>query len=243
MSLATLALAFLAGALTVLSPCVLPLLPIVLASAAGGRRFGPLALAAGLATSFVAVGLFLATAGFALGIDDRAFRTFGAVAMIAVGALLTVPALQTRLAAAGAPLARWADARIAGIGGGEGTGPLGQFLIGLLLGAVWSPCVGPTLGAASVLAAQGEALGEVALTMLLFGFGAAAPLVAIGLASREVLTRWRSRLLHGGRALKMAMGAVFLVLGLAVLTGLDKRIETALVELSPDWLTALTTRF
>ena len=74
----------------------------------------------------------------------------------------------------------------------------GQFAVGLLLGAVWSPCVGPTLGAASLLAAQGRDLGQVALTMFVFGLGAALPLLALGLASREVMMRWRHRLAAAG---------------------------------------------
>jgi cytochrome c-type biogenesis protein len=119
----------------------------------------------------------------------------------------------------------------------------GQFLIGVLLGAVWSPCVGPTLGAASVLAARGENLLAVSLTMLAFGLGAALPLLAIGLMSRETLLRWRARLAAAGSGGKALLGALLLAVGVLILTGLDKRLETVLVEASPDWLTALTTRF
>ena len=78
-----------------------------------------------------------------------------------------------------APLANWANGRLEGRDTG---GPAGQFGVGVLLGAVWSPCVGPTLGAASLLAAQGRDLGQVALTMFVFGLGAALPLLALGIA-------------------------------------------------------------
>jgi cytochrome c biogenesis protein CcdA len=115
--------------------------------------------------------------------------------------------------------------------------------VGLLLGAVWSPCVGPTLGAASVLAARAENLTFVALTMIAFGIGAALPLLAIGMMSREALMRWRGRMLSAGSGGKAAMGALLIGVGMLILTGLDKRIEAALVDLSPDWLTQLTTRF
>ena len=64
------------------------------------------------------------------------------------------------------------------------SGLAGQFAVGLLLGAVWSPCVGPTLGAASLLASQGKDLPQVALTMVVFGIGAAVPLILLGLLSR-----------------------------------------------------------
>jgi cytochrome c biogenesis protein CcdA len=240
MTAGTLGLALLAGLLSVLSPCVLPLLPIVLGAAASEARGGALALAAGVALSFTAIGLFVATIGFAIGLDGDKFRTTAAILMIGVGAVLTAPALQARVAAAGSPVAAWADERI---GAMSSRGLIGQFAVGLLLGAAWSPCVGPTLGAASVLAAQGSSLGRVTLAMLAFGIGAAAPLAALGLASRQATARWRGRLVAGGKRAKIMLGAVMIALGLMIVSGLDRRLETALTDASPQWLTDLTTRF
>ena len=81
------ALAFVAGVLTILSPCVLPILPIVLGAAASEHRWGPAALAGGLAVSFVIIGLFAATVGYSVGLDTELFRTVAAVLMIAVGVI------------------------------------------------------------------------------------------------------------------------------------------------------------
>jgi cytochrome c biogenesis protein CcdA len=240
MALGTLGLAFLAGLLSILSPCVLPLLPIVLGAAASEHRMGPIALAGGVALSFVAIGLFVATVGFAIGLDGDIFRSVGAILMIGVGVVLAVPALQVRLAAAGGPISNWADQRINGV---QSRGVAGQFGIGLLLGAVWSPCVGPTLGAASVLAAQGKSLGQVVLTMIAFGLGAAAALGAVGFVSRQALARQRDRLIAGGKGAKIALGALLILFGVMILSGFDKRLETVLVDWSPQWLTTLTTRF
>jgi cytochrome c-type biogenesis protein len=240
MTAGALGLAFLAGVLTVLSPCVLPLLPIVLGAAASQHRLGPLALAGGLALSFTAIGLFVATVGFAMGLDTGLFRTVSAVLLIGVGLVLLVPRLQEQFALAAAPVSNWAGGYADNFTPGD---LAGQFGLGLLLGAVWSPCVGPTLGAASVLAAKGENLPQVALTMLAFGIGAALPLLLLGILSREALMRWRSRLMEGGKAGKTVLGLVLVAVGLLVATGLDKRLETILVEASPDWLTQLTTQF
>lgn len=240
MNIATLGLAFLAGVLSILSPCVLPLAPLVLGAAAGEHRYGPLALAGGLAISFTAIGLFVATIGFAIGLDGDVFRIAGSVIMILFGALLAIPPLQVRLAAAGGPVGNWAENRF---GGFSTSGLSGQFAVGLLLGAVWSPCVGPTLGAASVLASQGHSLGAVALTMALFGIGAGLPLALLGFASRGAMQRWRDRLIAGGKGAKMALGLLLMAIGVAIATGFDKMIETMLVEASPEWLTQLTTRF
>jgi cytochrome c-type biogenesis protein len=233
-------LALLAGLLSTLSPCVLPLVPIVVAAALSEHRFGPVALAAGLALSFVAIGLLVATLGFAAGLDQDLFRSIAAVLLILVGGALLMPRLQLQLATAAGPIGNWAQAHA---GGFSTRGLGGQFAVGLMLGAVWSPCVGPTLGAASVLAARAENLTGVALAMLAFGIGAALPLLAIGMMSREALARWRSRLLAAGSGGKMLLGVMLVAIGVLILTGLDKRIETALVEASPAWLTQLTTRF
>ena len=233
-------LAFVAGVLTILSPCVLPILPIVLGAAASEHRWGPGALALGLAVSFVAVGLFAATIGYSIGLDTEFFRNVAAVLMIAVGVILLMPRFQERLALAGAPLANWSDLHFAAI---RRSGLGGQILAGVLLGAVWSPCVGPTLGAASILAAQGRDLVEVAATMLAFGLGAALPLAALGLLSREALLRWRTHLISGGANARMLFAVAVIAIGVMVLSDLDKRIETFAVNESPQWLTDLTTRF
>jgi cytochrome c-type biogenesis protein len=238
--LVTLAFAGLAGILSILSPCVLPILPLVLGAAGSEHRAGPAALAAGLALSFTVVGLFVATAGFAIGLDAGAFRTAGAIVMLVIGALLLAPAAQARLAAAGGPVGDWVEQRF---GGFSTSGLSGQFGVGLMLGIVWSPCVGPTLGAASVMAARAENLGEVALTMAAFGVGAGLPLLLLGFLSRQALLRARGHLLQTGGAMKKVLGVSLLVIAVLVLSGMDKSLEAWAVEHSPEWLTLLTTRF
>jgi cytochrome c-type biogenesis protein len=237
MALTSLGLAYAAGALSVLSPCVLPLLPIVLASAASEHRLAPLALASGLAISFTAIALFVATAGFALGLDSGVFRTASAILLMTAGIVLAVPRLQEKITTSASPFAGWVESRF---GHFSGSGIGGQFAVGVLLGAVWSPCAGPVLGAASLLASQGRDLGEVAQTMGLFGLGAATPLLALGVVSREAALRMRSRLMGTSRVARLGLGAAFAVLGAAVLTGYDKQAEAWLLQLSPDWLSALT---
>ena len=213
-------------------------MPIVIGAAVTAHPLGALALASGLAISFTGLGLLLAVVGFGLGIDAGFFRLAAASIMILLGVVLIVPSWQARLAAAGGPISAWTDRQF---GGFVSTGLAGQFAIGLLLGAVWSPCVGPTLGAASLLASQGRDLPQVALTMVVFGIGAGLPLVLLGMLSRGTLMRVRSRLMSAGRLGKGLLGAAFVLIGVAIVSGADKRIEAALVESSPQWLTDLTT--
>jgi len=161
----SLAFALAAGAFSSLSPCVLPILPLVLGAAVAEHRWGPAALASGLALSFTVVGLFIATLGFSIGLDAGVFKAIGAVVLIGFGLVLMVPSLSGRLAVAGAGFSGWASEMTSSYSA-QGFG--GQFILGVLLGAIWSPCVGPTLGAASMLAAQGQDLVQVSATMLMF---------------------------------------------------------------------------
>ena len=130
---------------------MLPIVPILLGSAASAHPRAPLALAAGLALSYAVVGSTLAWAGANLGIDGTVFRTMGAAILGLLGLVLLSAGLQRRFAAATAGIG---DAGNNALSRLRLDGLRGQFAIGLALGVVWSPCVGPTLGAAIVLAAR-----------------------------------------------------------------------------------------
>ncbi len=236
----TFLLGYLAGVLSTLSPCVLPLVPILVASALGQHRRGPLALAAGLTLSFAAIGLFIATIGVSIGLDQAVFRQGAAVLLVVFGTVLLSSRLQQLFARATAGLGSSGQGVLARF---SAEGWVGQFLVGLVLGVVWSPCVGPTLGAASTLAAQGSHLGQIAVLMLLFGLGAGTPLVALGTLSREAMGRARGKLLQAGAGGKLLFGVIMLLLGLSILTGWDKQFEALVIDHSPQWLTNLTTRF
>lgn len=239
-ALGGLALGYLAGALSTLSPCVLPLLPIVLFGSLDRHPWGPVALAAGLAVSFAVVGTAVATLGFTIGLDPNLLRRGVAVLLVAAGVILLAPPLQARLAYAAAPIANGAQSFIDRL---QPSGLAGQVLLGAALGVVWSPCSGPTLGAAVGLAAQSDTVVRAALVMAAFGLGAATPILALAYGSRHAIFARRERLAVVSRIAKPLMGAALILLGAFVLSGLDKAVETALTGAMPDWLVALTTRF
>jgi cytochrome c-type biogenesis protein len=238
--LGTFGLGYLAGVLSTLSPCVLPLIPIILATAVSAHRFGAFALAAGLTISFAVVGIFLATIGASLGIDQSIFRTIAAVILITFAIVLLSPKLQERFATATSGLSTAGDSLLAKV---NLDGLAGQFVVGLVLGIIWSPCVGPTLGAATTLASQGKDLPQIALLMVVFGVGAGTPLIVLGMLSRATMMRVRARLMSAGKWGKYVLGGLLLVLGLAILTGYDKQFEAWVLSIMPDWLNDLTTRF
>ncbi len=237
---ATYAIAAVAGLLTTLSPCVLPLIPILMGSAVTAHRLGPWALAGGVAVSFTVAGVFLASVGASLGLDGETFRQVAALLLIVFGLILLSRRLQTLFARATAGLTGSGHTLLSrftldGLGG--------QFALGLLLGFVWSPCVGPTLGAATTLASQGRNLTQISLLMAVFGIAASTPLLLIGSLSRATLLRLRGSINRGGQLGKQALGIALLLLGVLILSHTDHWLEAWLLEHSPAWLTALTTRF
>lgn len=235
--LSTYGLAALAGVLSTLSPCVLPLIPILIGSALLAHRLGPFALAAGLGLSFALVGTLLASVGTAIGLDQGSLRNLGAGILVLFGLILLTPALQARFASAASGVGNAGQGLLERI---TPEGLWGQFVVGLVLGVVWSPCVGPTLGGAIALASQGWQLAQVGAVMGLFGLGAALPLVILGSISRQAVQRLRGRLLAVGHHGKTVLGVLFLLLGVLIVSGLDKQFETWVLEHAPDWLVELT---
>jgi cytochrome c biogenesis protein CcdA len=238
--MASIGAGLLAGILSTLSPCVFPLLPLVIGAATSAHRSGAYWLAGGVATSFTIAGLFIATIGFAIGLDGDLFRSISAAFLVLLGLALLSMTIQVRLGAAAGSLSGAGDRIIRRLSLASATG---QFVVGALLGLVWSPCVGPTLGAASVLAAQRKDLGSVAAVMFAFGVGATLPILAVAVLSRTALLRWRQRMLSAGHFGKVAMGLSAIAVGAMILTGVDRRVEATLVSVSPAWLTDLTTQF
>ena len=236
----TYGLGYVAGILTTLSPCVLPLVPIVIATALAAHRLGPFALALGLTISFASVGIFVAALGASLGLDQALFRNIAAIVLIAFGILLLSTRLQERVARAASGLSAAGDGFLSRM---NLDGLAGQFVVGVVLGVVWSPCVGPTLGAATTLASQGQNLAQISLLMVIFGLGAGTPLVALGSVSRVTMARVRGRMLSAGRLGKSILGIILVLLGAAILGGFDKSFEAWVVGVYPDWLNDLTTRY
>jgi len=234
----TYALGFLAGAATLLSPCVLPILPILIAGALSRHRWGAAMLALGLSLSFAASGTLIATAGSSIGLEPDTFRTIAAALMVVFGLVMLVPRWQTAFSTLTSRLGGTGQRALGAI---HGEGWLSQFVIGLLLGLVWSPCVGPTLGAATTLAAQGKHLGQITLLMVVFGLGAGLPLLALSAVPDATFTRMRGALASAGGLVKVSLGICFTLVGVLILTGIDHKLEAWLLSISPDWLTRLTT--
>ena len=239
-SVPELGLAWVAGSLTTLNPCVFPLLPLVLGGAVQDNRLAPLAMGAGMVSAFALLGLLVGVAGDALGLDPDHIRIAGALLLIAFGTVMLVPVLNERFTHLMAPIASGAT----GASSRFDAGSLGgAFAIGGLLGMVWSPCSGPMLASAlTLVATEGGALrGTVVLGV--FGFGAATVLVAAAYASRAGFGRVRGWVIVHMDRVKRGFGVLVLLLGLGILLGGDKWLEAQLLRVMPQGWIDLTTRF
>ena len=232
--LAALPIAWLAGVLSIASPCVWPLVPIVMASAADNGRSGPIFLSLGLSIAFAVAGVFLTYLLISLGLDAEQFRVFAAGMLVIVGLVLLIK-----------PLSDWISLQLSKFGSRlhvsnvQANSSIGQFGVGVLLGLVWLPCVGPTLGAAIALASIGQDLGKAFIVMFAFGLGTAMALSAVALLSSRFLTALRPGILTNAVLIKKALGLLLLLLGLMVLTGIDKQLEILAVRYLPDWAVSL----
>ncbi len=207
--LVLLAIGFVAGIVTALSPCVLPVLPIVLAGGATGRR--PLAIIAGIVLSFTVFTLFAAWLLDRIGLPDDFLRNLAIAVLVVLGVSLLWPRFAELLAR---PLQALSRRR-----GGDSRG---GFLLGVSLGLVFVPCAGPVLAAVTVIAAQQNVGLDGLVLTLAYAIGAAVPMLAIAFAGQRAARRLRAR----ASIVRQAAGAVVVAAALAIALGVDQDLQT-----------------
>lgn len=232
-----LGLSLAAGGLTTLSPCVFPLLPLVLGGAIQANRFAPVAMGVGMIASFAAIGMAVGALGPVLGLDTETVRTAGAAMLVAFAAVMLVPALGERFTHWMLPLASTASAASARLNAGSLAGAL---LLGGVLGLVWSPCSGPLLGSALTLVASEGGVARGGLALGIFGLGAAIPLVGVAYASRRGFSRVRDFVLARMEHVRIGFALLLGLMGVAILTGGDKWMEARVLQWLPDAWANLT---
>ena len=215
--------AFVAGAATALSPCVLPVLPVALAAGATGGRRRPLGVVTGLVLSFTFATVALVYLLSALGLPDKLFRTLAIVVLGVAGVALLVPAAAARIEAWLSRIGPRAPARVRGDGFGSGV------LLGISLGFVYAPCAGPILaGVITVSASQDFTAGRLAVA-LAYSAGSAVVLYALMLGGR----RLTAPLARRSGAFQQAMGVVLLGFAVVMATELDIRFENRIAASLP----------
>ena len=212
-----LAFAFLAGIVTVLSPCILPILPIVLSGVSGDKK-RPYGIIVGFVFSFTIFTLFLATLVRLTGIPTNALRIIAGVVLLVFGLSLLLPNIQALMEKLFSKLSRF------GPKAGTHAGFWGGFVIGLTIGIVWTPCVGPILASVIALAATSQVSTATFLITLTYSIGTAIPMFLIMYGGRNLLNRapW---LVRNTPAIQKVFGVLMILFALAIFTNIDQQVE------------------
>lgn len=226
-------IAFAAGFVTVASPCVLPLLPVILASSAQSGRLRPWGVLLGFVVIFSVVTLALAALVNALGIPPDIVRTLSAVLLAICGVILIIPQISALFERSTGVLAN-ASARLPA---GDGFG--GGLAIGAGLGLAWTPCVGPIMASVLTLAMNQEVTLNAVFVTLAFSLGTALPMVAVIFGGRAALSRF-SFLQANGDLIKKVFGVLLILVAVAIFSGFDRTIQIWLYDLFPHWEETLT---
>lgn len=229
-------LAMAAGFLTILAPCILPILPFLLGTSGGRSKLRPVMIIVGFVGSFSIIGAAFATAGTFLGIDNATLRTIAVVLLLAFGAALVFEPIYDRMMAAIQP----AMARLgAGVSGGSATkkDAVSGLAVGVSLGLIWSPCAGPILGAILTLAVQSQDFVTTLLLMFAYALGAGIPMLAIAYGSHVAQARIQG-IGKYQRALNIVFGLVIIATAVAIFTGYDLIIQSYLVQFYPESFTS-----
>jgi cytochrome c-type biogenesis protein len=218
-------LAFLGGVLTVLSPCVLPILPILVGRSLQSHKYGPLLLVIGLVVGFAVAGSLIGiSASWLTGLTNF-LRSAAIAVLLGLGLLAIFPTWSYRLLSL-LPIGKLAK---------EPTrkGLAGEFWLGTQLGLLWVPCAGPVLGGILVLAAVNhQVIGAFGL-LLVFGLGAAVPMLVIAYGGRKLAQRLLKLRAHSA-ALQRAGGIMIVVTAIAILLGWDIQIQLWLAPFFPS---------
>ncbi|OGM32056.1 hypothetical protein A2803_00620 [Candidatus Woesebacteria bacterium RIFCSPHIGHO2_01_FULL_44_21] len=225
--------AFLGGIITVLSPCILPLLPIILSSTTGGGKKRPFGIVAGFVASFTFFTLFLSSIVQLTGIPADSLRSISVVILIIFGLTLLVPQAQAQIEKLFTHLARFAPKTQ------NKTGFPGGLVIGASLGLLWTPCVGPILASVISLAISGEVTGSAFLITFAYSLGTAIPMFLIIRGGQGALQRLPWLIKNSGRIQK-AFGILMILTALAIYQNVDRKFQTWFLDTFPNYGSGLT---
>ncbi len=225
--------AFLAGIVTILSPCILPVLPIVLSSSFGGGKRRSFGIVIGFIASFTFFTLFLATLVQALHISADAVRGFSIGIVLLFGLSLLIPQFQV-----------WTERMFSSVsnrlsGPRKGTGFGSGLLIGLSLGLLWTPCVGPILASVISLALTGTVTGTAIVVTFSYALGTAIPLFAILYGGRNLLQKVPWLVSHAGDVQKV-FGVIMIVTAIGIFFNVDRKFQTFVLTTFPEYGSGLT---
>ena len=228
------AFAFLAGFITILSPCILPILPIVLSGSLTGGHRRPLGIVTGFILSFTLFTLFLAAIVKATGISADILRSLSVFIILLFGASLLLPNFQVFMEKLFAKLSSLVTRNST-----QATGFWSGMVLGISLGLVWTPCVGPIIASVITLAATSSVTGSAILITFAYSLGTAIPMFAITYGGRTLLNKvpW---LLKNTARIQKGFGVLMILVAIGIFFNLDRQFQTFVLDKFPSYGTGLT---
>lgn len=225
--------AFIGGVVTILSPCILPILPIILSGSVGGGKRKPFGIVLGFILSFTFFTLFLTTVVNIVGVSPDFLRNLSMVIILGFGISLLVPKFQVILEKLFSKFANKAPRQ------GASTGFRGGVLVGLSLGLLWTPCVGPILASVISLALTESVTGSAFLITLAYSIGTAIPMLMIMYGGRQLLQKvpW---LLRNTIKIQKAFGVLMIITAIGIFFNVDRSFQTYVLKVFPNYGTGLT---
>lgn len=231
--------AFLAGIITILSPCILPILPIVLSGSVGGGKRKPHGVVTGFILSFTFFTLFLSALVKAIGISADVLRGISIVIIFIFGISLLLPQFQRLMEKLFSRLSGKVSATHSASSWQASDGFAGGVLIGLSLGLIWTPCVGPILASVITLAATSDVSFVAFFITLAYSLGTAIPMFAVMYGGRGLLRKvpW---LLPNTEKLQKGFGILMIVTAAGIFLNIDRKFQTYILETFPKYGIGLT---
>ena len=228
--------AFISGLLTILAPCIWPLLPIVLADVTQTKsKKRPLGITLGVAISFTILTLSVSGLESSLGLNPNVLRKMAVIVLVVLGITMVIPKasqfLETRISRL--------SGRFGQVGRNSRTDFRGGLITGLALGIVWAPCSGPILASIATLAATNKVSAQVVLVTLFYVAGVSIPLFGFAVGGQRLLVNSRRLSKYTGK-IQIASGVVLILTAVAIQTNYDKTLEAKLLNAIPSYSSALT---
>ncbi|WP_372655491.1 cytochrome c biogenesis CcdA family protein [Halobacteriovorax sp.] len=239
MSLSLVLSSFFAGVLTIFSPCILPMVPFVVRSSFQKSKWGPVLLALGVALSFSISTFIIATSGQLLGLTPDNLKILSGIFLLLASLLFLFPVLIDKISLALSPI----NNKIQTLTNNKETESQPvymEFINGLFLGPIWAPCSGPTLAIIIGIIINNPETKSSIVLLAIFSIGSILPILFFSYGAKSLVMKIQKKSLDNSKYTKLGLGLFCGVMSILILTGLDKSLETAILNILPEALTNIS---
>ena len=238
MSLSLVFSSFFAGVLTIFSPCILPMVPFVVRSSMQKSKWGPVFLAFGVSISFSLSTYVIATSGQLIGLTPDSLKILSGLFLLFASLLFLFPKIQDKLSLWLSPL----NNKIQGVSSNKISNNkyFVEFLNGLFLGPIWAPCSGPTLAVIIGIIINTPEVKSSILLLAIFSIGSIIPILIFSYGAKGIVEKIQKKSLENSHHVKRILGGFCAIMSIFILTGFDKKLETFLLSILPEFITNIS---